>query len=227
MLSLRAMLHLELPHVNVLSKVDLIAQYGELGQFFPLGSVIHPLITLSDFSLDFYTEVQDLSYLENALTSTSPRFKELNMAICSLIEDFGLVGFETLAVEVRTKHPPLPMLYSSSLNFAGQGVYATSGTNDRQSDWLCLRPTRQLPSTSRGRRRHLCSTYPTTQCVQSYVKRDGPRTRSQKRREGRSGAVDRRERGVRCVGEGAVEEGGTCGAGGGEEEEPDTAAGRA
>lgn len=54
-----------------------------------------------DFNLDFYTEVQDLSYLENSLSSSSPRFKELNMAICSLIEDFGLVGFETLAVEVR------------------------------------------------------------------------------------------------------------------------------
>lgn len=25
------MLHLELPHVNVLSKIDLIAQYGDLG----------------------------------------------------------------------------------------------------------------------------------------------------------------------------------------------------
>ena len=31
MLSLRAMLHLELPHINVLSKVDLIQQYGDLG----------------------------------------------------------------------------------------------------------------------------------------------------------------------------------------------------
>jgi GPN-loop GTPase len=31
LLSLRAMLHLELPHVNVLSKVDLITQYGDLG----------------------------------------------------------------------------------------------------------------------------------------------------------------------------------------------------
>ena len=31
MLSLRAMLHLELPHINVLSKVDLITQYGDLG----------------------------------------------------------------------------------------------------------------------------------------------------------------------------------------------------
>ncbi|PFH48728.1 hypothetical protein AMATHDRAFT_64743 [Amanita thiersii Skay4041] len=83
LLSLRAMLHLELPHINVLSKVDLITQYGDL-----------------DFNLDFYTEVQDLSYLENALsTSAPPRFTALNMAMISLIEDYSLVGFETLAVE--------------------------------------------------------------------------------------------------------------------------------
>ncbi|EIN09091.1 cytoplasmic protein [Punctularia strigosozonata HHB-11173 SS5] len=82
LLSLRAMLHLELPHINVLSKVDLITQYGDL-----------------DFNLDFYTEVQDLSHLETALSSQTPRYKALNMAICSLIEDYGLVGFETLAVE--------------------------------------------------------------------------------------------------------------------------------
>ena len=54
-----------------------------------------------DFNLDFYTEVQDLSYLENALSSAAPRYAALNMAMCSLIEDYGLVGFETLAVEVR------------------------------------------------------------------------------------------------------------------------------
>ncbi|EGO03498.1 hypothetical protein SERLA73DRAFT_83522 [Serpula lacrymans var. lacrymans S7.3] len=82
LLSLRTMLHLELPHINVLSKIDLIAQYGDL-----------------DFNLDFYTEVQDLSYLENALTAATPRYAALNMALVSLIEDFSLVGFETLAVE--------------------------------------------------------------------------------------------------------------------------------
>ncbi|ESK98262.1 atp binding [Moniliophthora roreri MCA 2997] len=82
LLSLRTMLHLELPHINVLSKIDLLKQYGEL-----------------DFNLDFYTEVQDLSYLENSLSASSPRFAALNMAIISLIEDFSLVGFETLAVE--------------------------------------------------------------------------------------------------------------------------------
>ena len=58
--------------------------------------------TDTDFNLDFYTEVQDLSHLENALSSTSPRFQALNMAICDLVEDFGLVGFETLAVEVHS-----------------------------------------------------------------------------------------------------------------------------
>ncbi|KAJ7829408.1 hypothetical protein B0H14DRAFT_3110417 [Mycena olivaceomarginata] len=85
LLSLRTMLHLELPHVNVLSKIDLIAQYGDL-----------------DFNLDFYTEVQDLSYLENALSASTPRFAALNMAMVSLIEDYSLVGFETLAVEDKS-----------------------------------------------------------------------------------------------------------------------------
>lgn len=57
---------------------------------------------MTDFNLDFYTEVQDLSYLENTLNaSLSSRFVALNVAIISLIEDFGLVGFETLAVEDR------------------------------------------------------------------------------------------------------------------------------
>ena len=77
------MLQLELPHINVLSKIDLISQYGDL-----------------DFNLDFYTEVQDLSYLENLLSTSVPsRFAALNMAMISLIEDYSLVGFETLAVE--------------------------------------------------------------------------------------------------------------------------------
>ena len=43
LLSLGSMLHLELPHVNVLSKADLVEAYGELR-----------------FNLDFYTEVSIL-----------------------------------------------------------------------------------------------------------------------------------------------------------------------
>ena len=56
---------------------------------------------MTEFNLDFYTEVQELSYLENSLSSSLPaKFSALNMAMISLIEDFSLVGFETLAVEV-------------------------------------------------------------------------------------------------------------------------------
>ena len=71
-------------------------------------------INPTDFNLDFYTEVQDLSYLETALSSASSRYSALNMAICELIEDFGLVGFETLAVEVSLRNSsvraPYPIL---------------------------------------------------------------------------------------------------------------------
>jgi hypothetical protein len=44
--SLSTMLQIELPHVNVLSKCDLIEKFGKLS-----------------FNLDFYTEVLDLHYL--------------------------------------------------------------------------------------------------------------------------------------------------------------------
>ncbi|KAH8827258.1 hypothetical protein DL96DRAFT_1498797 [Flagelloscypha sp. PMI_526] len=82
-LSLRAMLQLELPHINVLSKIDILSRYGEL-----------------EFNLDFYTEVQDLDYLENTLNaSLPPKFASLNLAFISVLKDFSILGFETLAVE--------------------------------------------------------------------------------------------------------------------------------
>ena len=46
LLSLSTMLHLELPHINLLSKIDLIEQYGKLR-----------------FNLDFYTEVRNHTYM--------------------------------------------------------------------------------------------------------------------------------------------------------------------
>ena len=84
LLALRSMLQLDLPHINVLSKIDVLRDYGPLA-----------------FNLDFYTEVQDLGYLL-PLLEQDPRtrkFASLNRAIVGLVEDFGLVGFETLAVE--------------------------------------------------------------------------------------------------------------------------------
>lgn len=81
------MLQMDLPHLNVLTKMDNLSNYTPL-----------------PFNLDFYTEVQDLTYLLPHLDAESSRlshekFGPLNNAIIDLIEEFGLVGFETLAVE--------------------------------------------------------------------------------------------------------------------------------
>jgi hypothetical protein len=82
------MLQLEMPHINVLTKMDILRSFGPL-----------------DFDLEFYTEVQDLSHLA-LLLERDPRmhrFSALNKAICEVVEDFGLVSFSTLAVEVRPR----------------------------------------------------------------------------------------------------------------------------
>lgn len=78
---------MDLPHLNVLTKIDNLSNYAPL-----------------PFNLDFYTEVQDLNYLLPHLEAESSRlahekFGPLNNAIVDLIEEFGLVAFETLAVE--------------------------------------------------------------------------------------------------------------------------------
>jgi Conserved hypothetical ATP binding protein len=61
------------------------------------------IFLITDFKLDFYAHVQDLSYLLEYLNTSyrTKRYSALTTAICELIEDFGLVSFETLAVEVR------------------------------------------------------------------------------------------------------------------------------
>lgn len=88
--------------------------------------------------------MQDLAHLGNALTSASPRYAALNMAICGLIEDFGLVGFETLAVEVRLSREFLetwPLLNDTNQN-TGQTLDAQPDARHRPRDRLCLRAPR-------------------------------------------------------------------------------------
>lgn len=82
--SLSTMLHVELPHVNVLSKMDIIEQYGKLA-----------------FNLDFYTEVMDLSYLLDHLASDPffKKFHHLNKKLAEVIQDYSLVSFVPLNVQ--------------------------------------------------------------------------------------------------------------------------------
>ncbi|NXO63937.1 GPN2 GTPase, partial [Phainopepla nitens] len=82
--SLCTMLHVELPHVNVLSKMDLMEQYGKLA-----------------FNLDYYTEVLDLSYLVDHLASDPffRNFRRLNEKLVEVIEDYSLVSFVPLSIQ--------------------------------------------------------------------------------------------------------------------------------
>lgn len=85
LLSLNTMLQMGLPHVNVLSKADLLKQYE----------------SRLAFSIDFYTQVLDLNYLLEALDNTPgmQKYRKLNAAIVSMVEDYGLVTFQPLDVE--------------------------------------------------------------------------------------------------------------------------------
>lgn len=58
----------------------------------------------SDFNLDFYTEVHDLSYLVDAMGGSrfSSRFRKLTAGLCEAVQDFGLVSFVPLAIQVPT-----------------------------------------------------------------------------------------------------------------------------
>ncbi|XP_043573403.1 GPN-loop GTPase 2 isoform X1 [Chiloscyllium plagiosum] len=82
--SLSTMLQVELPHVNILSKMDLIEQFGKLA-----------------FNLDYYTEVLDLSYLLDHLAKDPffKSFRRLNKKLVEVIEDYSLVSFIPLNVQ--------------------------------------------------------------------------------------------------------------------------------
>lgn len=114
-LSLRAMLQLDLPHLNVLTKIDNLSNYTSL-----------------PFNLDFYTDVQDLSYLLPHLEAESTRlshdkFGALNRAIVDLVEEFGLVAFETLAVE--DKKSMMSLLHTID-RASGYAFGSAEGAND-------------------------------------------------------------------------------------------------
>lgn len=138
MLALRSMLQMDLPHLNVLTKIDNLRDYGDL-----------------PFNLDFYTEVQDLNYLLPLLnkeqtsgipgpTTTSQaesgamevdeddeeptsKFSALNKAIVEMVEDFALVGYETLAVEDKKSMMTLLRAIDRAGGYAFGGV---EGAND-------------------------------------------------------------------------------------------------
>jgi GPN-loop GTPase len=132
LLCVRGMLHLPYPMVNVLTKIDNLKAVG--GADLP-------------FNLDFYTEVQGLHHLLPVLASeqsatiggNSQKFEHLNEALIELVQDFGLVAFETLAVEDRQSMASLLHAIDRASGHAFLGARATDETGrtleDEASVW--------------------------------------------------------------------------------------------
>jgi len=82
--SLTTMLHINLPHINILSKIDLVEKYGKL-----------------PFNLDYYTDVLDLNYLVDILDNDkgTNKYKALNNSIAELVDSYSLVSFQMLDVQ--------------------------------------------------------------------------------------------------------------------------------
>ncbi|KAI8594046.1 hypothetical protein BDZ88DRAFT_435501 [Geranomyces variabilis] len=110
LLSLKTMIQLELPHVNVLSKLDLLEAYGKTA-----------------FNLEFYTEVQDLDYLLERLNDGAfgKKYEKLNRALCDLVNDYSLVGFHTLAIEDKQSVIKL----AESIDKANGYIHASMNVN--------------------------------------------------------------------------------------------------
>lgn len=82
--SLTTMMNLELPHVNVLSKVDKIDRYGK-----------------TRFNLEYYCEIPTMRYLIES-EPESPfhrKYRNLSEAICDVIDDYSLVFFVPLNIQ--------------------------------------------------------------------------------------------------------------------------------
>lgn len=125
MLSLSSMLHLETPHVNVLSKVDLMDKYGEL-----------------DFNLEYYADVMNLEYLADRIldgnqdviaaapspgqTMMRKRYGKLTKGLCELVEDFGLVNFTTLSIEDKTSVERVVQLTDKSIGYFNAGGFSAA-----------------------------------------------------------------------------------------------------
>ena len=147
MLSLSSMLHMETPHVNLLSKVDLMDKYGEL-----------------DFNLEYYADVMDLSFLADRIlrgpsgvgggvgaageeggerggaassssssSSAAPgmgmmrrKYSKLTRGLCELVEDFSLVNFLPLAIEDKTSVQRVLAIVDKSIGYFNAGGFSAA-----------------------------------------------------------------------------------------------------
>lgn len=113
------MLQLSLPHINIMTKIDQMKKYS------------HKL----DFNIDFYTEVLDLNYLLDKLDEDpyTSKYKKLNAALISLIEDNNLVSFLPLDINNDT----LLMQIKNSIDKANGYIFGGNEPRNIQTLLAC------------------------------------------------------------------------------------------
>lgn len=99
-LSLSIMIALELPHLNVLSKMDLLQSYDRLRYSLEFYTTLSDLTRLADDVQDELARTQhDNDDSDSILKTRNMKYFKLNKALCDLLEDYNLVGFYSLAIE--------------------------------------------------------------------------------------------------------------------------------
>lgn len=145
LLSLRSMLQLDLTQINVLTKIDKLASYGPLAMPLKFYTEARSLEYLESHlaaeqrlgpgptsppptQVGATNSSQVSSTLQSEAAEASPsKFHALNIALLDLIEDFALVGFETLAVEDRSSMLQLLRAIDRASGYAFGG---TEGVNE-------------------------------------------------------------------------------------------------
>ncbi|KAF6210422.1 hypothetical protein GE061_013528 [Apolygus lucorum] len=119
LMTLSAMLHMEMPHINVLSKVDMMAEFADK----------------LPFSLDYYTEVMDLNYMLECLQDDkfTKKYKKLNSSIVELLDGYSLVSF--LPLNIKDKRHLLQV--KNSFDKANGYIYNAGERSDVQALLAC------------------------------------------------------------------------------------------
>ncbi|TID25465.1 hypothetical protein CANINC_002943 [Pichia inconspicua] len=158
LLTLRSMLQLDLPQINVISKIDLLKGYVDSDRMNKQQQQERRVRTIGDnddddevesgglpFKLQYYTEVDDLHYLipyletENNQRSHvwfNEKYAKLTSAIAELIEDFGLLSYNVLAIEDKTSMINLLSLIDKANGYC-------FGTNELGGDSIWTDAVRQ------------------------------------------------------------------------------------
>lgn len=116
LVSLSTMVQLELPHINVLSKIDLVESFGALA-----------------FELQFYTDVENLDRLLDvhasatdrtpAQAALTARYRSLTRALAELIQMFSMVSFTTLNIQEKESVFALLSLVDKTNGYVYSGMH--------------------------------------------------------------------------------------------------------